>query len=78
MITSENIARVNHVQKLAKRAGLNRAQFIREVLYRLHFSRGTAEKVFDGATDLDLSVVEKLALFFEVGKDDVLESKLIS
>lgn len=68
-------SRVNHVADLCKKKKLSRKDFIHEAGYKTRLSRPTLEKVYDGATDIDLSVIEKLAWFFGVSMEDVLESK---
>ena len=70
----ENITRKNHVRSLAAQARLDRTAFIRETMYHLKLARNTAEKAYDGATDLSMEVVEKIAVFFEVTKEEVLET----
>jgi hypothetical protein len=68
-------ARVNHVSDLCRKKKMNRKDFIREVGYKANISRPTLEKAYDGSTDLDYAVIEKLAWFFGVSTDEVLESK---
>jgi hypothetical protein len=67
--------RINHVAELCRRKKLDRKSFIREAGYHAKLSRPTLEKAYDGATDLDYNVVEKLAWFFDVSPQEVLESK---
>jgi hypothetical protein len=38
-------------------------------------SRPTLEKAYKGDTDLDLSVIEKLAWYFGVETNEIIESK---
>jgi hypothetical protein len=79
IITTETFQaeRVNHIQELCKKhkPSLDRKRFIEEVGYATKISRPTLEKVYDGATKLDYDVIEKLAWFFGVDTNEVLESK---
>jgi hypothetical protein len=68
------IKRVNHVAKLCKTKGWSKARFVKEAVYHTNVSDRTLEKVYDGATNLDLDTVEQLAKLFDVTKDEVLES----
>ena len=70
----DNIKRINHVAKLCKKNSLSRADWLREAQYHLRLARNTALKAYDGDTDLSLDVVEKIAFYFEVSKDEVLET----
>ena len=70
----ENIKRVNHVARLCSKRNLNRAGWLREAQYYLKLARNTALKAYDGDTDLSLDVVERIAIYFHVTKDDVLET----
>ena len=74
MLAEMKISRKNHVAKLAKGKGWNRAQFLKEARYYTLISDRTLERAFDGELDLSLITVEQLAKLFEVGKDEVLES----
>ena len=72
----DQITRVSHVRKLCDKAGWkDRKQAIRELMYRANITRNTAEKAYEGSTELDLDTVEKLAAAFKVSKDSVLESR---
>jgi hypothetical protein len=68
--------RLNHVAKLAKVRGWDRAAFMKEAGYHTNISRVTLQKAYDGATDLSLDTVIELAKFFGVQFKDVLEIKL--
>jgi hypothetical protein len=74
MLAEMNITRKNHVAKLAKAKGWNRAQFIREARYQTLVSDRTLERAYDGEIDLSLITVEQLAKLFNVTKDEILES----
>jgi len=67
--------RVNHIAELCRKKKLTRKDFIYEAGGKARISRPTLEKAYDGATDLDYGVVEKLAWFFGVSTNEVLESK---
>ena len=69
--------RINHVKDLCKKhkPPMDKKTFVREVGYETHISRPTLEKVYNGATELDYDVIEKLAWFFEVDTSEVIESK---
>jgi transcriptional regulator with XRE-family HTH domain len=66
--------RTSHVPRLCKQHGLSQSDFVRDAGYLTKLSRPTLEKAFKGDTDLDLSVIEKLAWFFEVETNEILES----
>ncbi len=70
----DKITRKNHVARLCKSHGLDRNGFVREAMYHLGFARNTAIKAYNGDTDLSMEVVEKIAVYFEVTKDEVLET----
>jgi hypothetical protein len=75
---AESVERINHIQDLCKKHKpplLTKKQFVDEVGSVTQISRPTLEKVYDGATKLDYDVIEKLAWFFGVGIEDVLESR---
>jgi len=74
MLAEMNITRKNHVSKLAKAKGWNRARFIREARYQTMISERTLERAYDGELDLSLITVEQIAKLFGVSKDEVLES----
>ena len=69
--------RVNHIQELCRKhkPPLDRKKFVDEAGYATKISRPTLEKAYNGAVQLDYDVIEKLAWFFDVGTEDVLESK---
>jgi hypothetical protein len=69
--------RINHVRELCnkQKPPMDKKTFVREVGYQTNISRTTLEKAYNGATVLDYDVIEKIAWFFEVGTEDVLESK---
>lgn len=69
------ITRINHIKSLCKRKGWDRKTFVREAIYHAILSRPTAEKAYDGDTDLSMDTVERIARLFGVQKDEVLESK---
>jgi len=69
------VTRVSHVQKLCEKKKISRQDFVRDVAYLTRLSRPTLEKAYNGSTDLDLDVIEKLAWFFEVDTSEVIESK---
>ncbi len=71
------IKRVNHVQELSRKQGWkDRKTALREIIYLANLTRPTAEKAYDGDTDLSMDTVEKLAALFNVTKEQVLESKI--
>jgi hypothetical protein len=70
----DRIERINHVAKLCRKHKLDRAGWLREAQYHLKLARNTALKAYDGETDLSMEVVEKIAYYFEVTKDEVLET----
>jgi hypothetical protein len=74
MLAEMKITRKNHVAKLAKDNGWNRAQFLREARYHTMISDRTLERAYDGELDLSLITIEQLAKLFNVTKDEVLES----
>jgi hypothetical protein len=43
-------------------------------MYHTTVSQRTAERAFDGETELSMDTVEQLARLFDVSKDEVLES----
>ena len=69
--------RINHIQELCKKQKppMDKKTFVREAGYQTGISRPTLEKAYNGAKELDYDVIEKLAWFFSVGTEDVLESK---
>lgn len=69
-----DIKRINHVAALCKKKGWSKGRFVREAIYHTEVSQRTAERAFDGELDLSMATVEQLAMLFDVGKDDVLES----
>lgn len=66
--------RVNHVADLCKKKKVSRQDFIREAGFLTKISRPILEKAYNGATEFDLETIEKLAWYFEVDTNDVLES----
>lgn len=70
----DRIERKNHVKELCKKHDLDRAGWLREAMYHLQLARNTALKAYDGETDLSLDVIERIAVFFDVSKDEVLET----
>jgi hypothetical protein len=69
------VKRINHIQDLCKKQKMDKKTFVREAGYVTHISRPTLETAYNGATELDYDVIEKLAWFFEVDTNEVLESK---
>jgi len=69
--------RINHVQELCRKQKppMDKKTFVHECGYITHISRTTLEKAYNGATVLDYDVIEKLAWFFDVDTNEVLESK---
>ena len=67
--------RINHVADLCRKKKLDKKEFIFQAHYATRMSRTTVEKAYNGATELDYDVIEKLAWFFGVETNDVLESK---
>lgn len=67
--------RVNHVQDLCKRKKMDRKEFLYQAGFATRMSRTTLEKAYGGSVDLDYDVIEKLAWFFGVETNEVLESK---
>jgi hypothetical protein len=72
--TIKKIKRINHVAELCKKKGWGKQQFIREAMYHTFISDRTLEKIFDGATTMDVDTLELLAMLFNVTKEDILES----
>lgn len=68
--------RINHVRELCnkQKPPMDKKTFVEEAGYQTKISRPTLEKAYNGATQLDYDVIEKLAWFFGVGTEDVLES----
>lgn len=71
------VKRINHVQDLCRKQKppMDKKTFVKEVGYQTGISRTTLEKAYNGATVLDYDVIEKIAWFFSVDVDQVLESK---
>lgn len=71
------VERINHIRDLCARQKppMDKKTFVEEAGYQTGISRPTLEKAYHGATQLDYDVIEKLAWFFGVGTEDVLESK---
>jgi DNA-binding XRE family transcriptional regulator len=66
----------SHVAELAEKRGYNKSKFLAAAEHLTGISRNTLIKAYDGATDLDIQTVIKLAQFFGVQFKDVLEIKL--
>jgi hypothetical protein len=66
--------RINHVQELCKKRKLDKKEFVFQARFATRLSRPTLEKAFGGSTDMDYEVIEKLAWFFGVETNDVLQS----
>jgi hypothetical protein len=71
------VKRINHVRDLCAKhkPPMDKKTFIEEVGYAAKISRPTLEKAYNGSTELDYDVIEKIAWFFEVDTNEVLESK---
>jgi hypothetical protein len=69
------ITRINHIPELCKKKKLAKKDFLHEAGYITRLSRPTLEKAFNGDTDLDYDTVERLAWFFDVPLNEVLESR---
>jgi hypothetical protein len=67
--------RINHVADLCKKKKLDKKEFVFQAHYATRMSRTTLEKAYSGSIELDYDVIEKLAWFFGVGIEDILESK---
>jgi len=69
--------RINHVRELCnkQKPPMDKKTFVDEVGYATKISRTTLEKVYNGATVMDYDIIEKLAWYFGVGTEDILESK---
>lgn len=74
MLATINIKRINHVKELCKKKGWSKQQFIREAMYHTLRSDRTLEKIYNGATTMDIDTLDLLAKLFKVTKDEVLES----
>lgn len=72
--TKEKIERINHVATLCKKKGWDKDMFIREGMHKTTCSFRTLFRAYDGETELSMDTVEQLAKFFNVTKDEVLES----
>jgi hypothetical protein len=70
------ITRINHTPKIIKKLGWNRTKFIREAQYKAELSWPAAAKYADGRTDVDLTSLERVAALLNVGKDDILETRV--
>lgn len=70
------VERKNYVKKLCEDNGMSQQEFIRVAGHLTNLSRPTLEKAYKGSTDLDYDVIEKLAWFFEVDTNEIIESKL--
>jgi hypothetical protein len=68
------VKRRSHVPELCRKRGLGMQDFVRDAGYHTRLSRPTLEKAFNGSTELDYDVIEKLAWFFGVETNEVLES----
>lgn len=66
--------RINHVAELCKKKKLDKKEFVFQAGFATRISRTTLEKAYNGATELDYDVIEKLAWFFGVDTKEVLES----
>lgn len=66
--------RINHIADLCKKKKLDKKEFVHQAAFATRMSRTTLEKAYNGATELDYDVIEKLAWFFGVETNDVLES----
>lgn len=75
MTMAYEVSRINHIAELCRKNKMSRKDFIYDVGGKMRISRPTLEKAYDGSTDLDLAVVEKIALYFNVSPQDVLETK---
>lgn len=71
------VTRVNHIQDLCRKQKppMDKKAFVHECGYATRISRTTLEKAYNGAVELDYDVIEKIAWFFGVDVDQVLESK---
>jgi hypothetical protein len=67
--------RINHVADLCKKKKLDKKEFLFQAHFATRMSRTTLEKAYSGSTELDYDVIEKLAWFFGVDTNEVLESK---
>lgn len=70
------ITRINHTPKIIKKLGWSRRQFIRAAISKAELSWPSADKYARGRTDVDLTSLERVAALLNVGKDDVLETKM--
>jgi transcriptional regulator with XRE-family HTH domain len=73
--TFKGAERISHVPALCKKNKLSQSDFVRAAGFLTKLSRPTLEKAYKGDTDLDLSVIEKLAWYFGVETNEIIESK---
>ena len=69
------VTRINRVADLCRKKKLDKKEFVFQASFSTRMSRTTLEKAYSGSTDLDYDVIEKLAWFFGVETNEVLESK---
>lgn len=74
-MTEKKITRINHVRQLCDKRGWDRLTALREITYHAFVTRVTAERAYNGSTELKLDTVEKLAALFGVTPQDVLETR---
>lgn len=75
LMTALKVTRINHVKELCARKGWSKQIALREIIYHGNVTRNTAEKAYNGDTDLSLDTVEKLAALLGATKEEVLESR---
>ena len=75
LMTATKITRINHVRQLCDKRGWDRKTALREITYHANVTRPTAERAYNGETELELDTIEKLAALFGVTKEEVLESR---
>lgn len=68
--------KINKVSDLCRKRGWDRKRFIKEAEYHAGISRPTAEKAYDGETDLSMDTVIALAKMFKVDFDEVMEIRV--
>jgi len=68
------IVRVNHYPEIAKRKGWTRKEAIRQAVFGARLSWPTAAKWADGSTEVELDSLERMAIWLNVKKDQLLES----
>ncbi len=69
------ITRISRVPNLIKAHKMDWKTFKKEASYKAELSEPTLSKAWNGDTDLTLETWEKLAQFFGVTLDEVLEIK---